>query len=243
MILILSLLFAVPCDTVEGDNSTVVEAVHTANVADSTTVSNAIVHDNTTAVDVSTASNTTAVTTAITANTQSALARLIPDRSPITWSYTADPSAPAKCIAALGQNQLGGGTTCHHTYNKETPGSAGFGGCDYAKSSQGGPKDQELVWAFARKKGFMVKGGGNCFDIVRLTFNGKSVDLVVLDNGTPNDISIPAYHALTGVEAGPNCEDAVCPIGNVQSQIVGNCKAEFAEFAKSYPNTVIELQY
>ena len=185
-----------------------------------------------------------AVPTESTTNVVITNLTMIPDQAPPTWNYSGF-DGTAKCTAALANATPEGGSTqtCHHTYNKETPGAAGLGGCDYAKSSEGGPKDQELVWAFAKKKGFFVKGGGNCFDIVRLSFNGTSVDLVVLDNGTPNDISIPAYHALTGVKAGPNCEDAVCPINGVKSEIVGNCKAEFAQFAKSYPNTKIDFQY
>ena len=171
-----------------------------------------------------------------------------PSIAEVNSTFVYDPSQPAACIAALGSNQLPGGHTCHNTYNAGSPLAAGYGGCDYVKTSEGGIRDLDLVWQFAKSKGFMVKGGGNCFDVVELTFNGKSVSLVVVDNGTGNDVSIPAYAALTGVQPGPNCEGAVCPIGNVQSSVVGNCKQEFISYSKTYlaenyPSTVIELTY
>eukprot|EP00835_Amoeboradix_gromovi_P005179 NODE_462_length_8172_cov_0.295181.p5 type:complete len:187 gc:universal NODE_462_length_8172_cov_0.295181:7238-6678(-) len=158
-------------------------------------------------------------------------------------NYTADPGNP-ECSKIVGN--YGGGHTCHHTYNKPSPLEAGFGGCDYAKSSLGGLTDLSFVWAFAEKKGFMVKGGGNCFDVEELQWKDNKVRALVLDNGTANDLSIPVYSKLTGVtEIGPNCEGAVCPIGNVNVTIVGNVKAEFlefaAEYAKNLPNNVTIL--
>eukprot|EP00834_Sanchytrium_tribonematis_P006217 NODE_436_length_7460_cov_0.466105.p6 type:complete len:167 gc:universal NODE_436_length_7460_cov_0.466105:3857-3357(-) len=154
----------------------------------------------------------------------------------------------AACIAALGNSQIPGGLTCHNTYNAASALAAGYGGCDLVKTSEGGILDIQLVWAFAQSKGFLVKGGGNCYDVEQYTFNGKSVTLVVLDNGSAHDISIPAYKELTGVQPGPNCEDAVCPIGNFQVTKIGNVKAEFEEFSKTYmasnhPTAKIELMY
>eukprot|EP00834_Sanchytrium_tribonematis_P009007 NODE_1373_length_1195_cov_0.981752.p1 type:complete len:254 gc:universal NODE_1373_length_1195_cov_0.981752:84-845(+) len=177
------------------------------------------------------------------------------DPSPQTAQIAASPkpetstsNGQAACIAALGSNQLPGGLTCHHTYNKDNPLAAGFGGCDLVKTSEGGIRDIELVWAFAKSKGYLVKGGGNCFDVEQYSFNGKSVKLIVMDNGSYHDISIPAYEALTGVKPGPNCEDAVCPIGNFVVTKVGNVKAEFDSFSeeylkRNYPNSKIELEY
>ncbi len=140
----------------------------------------------------------------------------------------------AKCIAALGMNQMPGGLTCHHSYNKPNPLEAGYGGCDTVKTSLGGIVDIELVWAFAKSKGFLVKGGGNCYDVEKYTFNGKSVTLIVVDNGSAMDISREAYDILASVQSGPNCEDAVCPIGNFKIERLGNIKSEFQSFSKSY---------
>eukprot|EP00834_Sanchytrium_tribonematis_P003252 NODE_120_length_17920_cov_0.559782.p7 type:complete len:201 gc:universal NODE_120_length_17920_cov_0.559782:3388-2786(-) len=187
----------------------------------------------------STENNTVAVNSTVPApNTQ-----LTSDLSAPAGNGWVASTGPAKCIEALGQNQVGGGLTCHHTYNKEAPLEAGYGGCDLVKTSEGGMKDLTLVWEFAKKNGYMVKGGGNCFDLVDLIFNGKTVKVIVLDNGSAHDISIPAYFALTGVTPGPNCEDAVCPIGNFQMNVVGNVKAAFIEFAKSYANTTVVYTY
>ena len=172
----------------------------------------------------------------------------IPAPAPAPVPASVPVPGQAACIAALGGNQIPGGLTCHNTYNMGTPLSAGYGGCDLVKTSEGGIRDIELVWAFAKSKGYLVKGGGNCYDVQRYTFNGKSVTLIVMDNGSANDISIPAYEVLTGVHPGPNCEDAVCPIGNFQVENLGNVKADFQSFSKTYlaqkyPNTKIDLMY
>ena len=139
--------------------------------------------------------------------------------------------AEAACVKKLGQDQIGGGLTCHHTYDKQTALEAGFGGCDVHMTSIGGIGDMELIFQFAKSKGFLVKGGGNCFDLEEITYRGKKVTAMVLDNGSGHDVSRKVYEILTGVTPGPNCEDAVCPIGNFQKKVKGNARKEFMQFA------------
>jgi hypothetical protein len=54
--------------------------------------------------------------------------------------------------------------------------------------------DQQKIYDFAKSKNFLIMGGGGngykCFDKVRITRKGRSVDAIVMDNGNPQFISI-----------------------------------------------------
>lgn len=135
------------------------------------------------------------------------------------------------------QGDLIGGHTCHHTYDFDPPLGQGLGGCDLVKTQQGSLVDLEIVHEFSKSKGYMIKGGGggvSCFNIERLSFQGNSVDAIVMDNGRGLDISIPIYKALVpGITIGKYCENAKCGIP-LEASVVGNIKDEYVAFAKQY---------
>jgi hypothetical protein len=124
---------------------------------------------------------------------------------------------------------------CHPTYTASNATAASIGGCeDQISTGQGGPVDEQKIYEYAKSKDFLIMGGGGkgyeCFDKVRITRNGRSVDAIVMDNGHPKDISIAVYSELTGKTGiGMNCEGAAARLDTTQ-QVVENLAEEYRSF-------------
>ena len=145
-------------------------------------------------------------------------------------------------IAVFSLEDIDGGWNCHHTYDFPTPEGAGLGGCvDEIPSGLGGVVDQYLIHSFALHLNFMVVGGGGhtrtCFDVLRICHDLEPHLCAigfVLDNGSPLDISIPLYKAVSGVKE----VDAYCRGANARlalsATIVGNIKQAYFEWVSHF---------
>jgi hypothetical protein len=124
---------------------------------------------------------------------------------------------------------------CHHTYTASNAKAASIGGCeDQISTGQGGTVDQQKIYEYAKSKNFLIMGGGGngykCFDKVKITRDGHSVEAIVMDNGNPKDVSTAVYSKLTGKTGiGKNCEGAAARLDTTQ-KVVGNIANEYKSF-------------
>lgn len=145
-------------------------------------------------------------------------------------------------VCTFSLEDIDGGWNCHHTYDFPTPEGAGLGGCvDEVPSGLGGTIDQYLIHSFAARLGFMVVGGGGhartCFDVLRVCheFEPRVCAVgFVLDNGSPLDISIPLYRAVSGVQhIDPYCRGANARLA-LTASVIGNIKNMYIQWVSHF---------